>query len=44
MYTADIPLRPHTTLSTFPDDKAILPKNPDPVVASFYLQEHLNTL
>ena len=29
-------------LSHFADDKAILSKNPDSVLASCYLQEHLN--
>jgi hypothetical protein len=42
VYKADISLHPHTTLSPFADDKAILSKNPDPIVASSYLQVHLN--
>ena len=44
VYSADIPLHPHTILSTFADDKAILSKHPNPVLASSHLQEHLNSL
>ena len=44
VYKAVILLHPHNTVATFTDDKVILSKNADPVLASFYLQKHLNSL
>jgi hypothetical protein len=43
-YTADIPLHSLTTLSTFADGTCILSPHPDPVQASFHLQNHLHLL
>ena len=41
IYTADIPQSPHTALSTFSDDTAILSSHSNPVTASANLQTHL---
>jgi len=44
LYTADMPTNNNTTISTFADDTAILSSNPDPDVATMFVQEHLNEL
>jgi hypothetical protein len=40
---ADIPQSPHTTLSTFADDTAILSNHSNPITASANLQIHLQS-
>ena len=44
LYTADIPLHPHTTLSSFADDEATLSRSTDPITTSNDLPEHLHSL
>jgi len=44
LYTSDIPIHPHTLLSSFADDTAVLSQNKDPNLASQHLQEHLTSL
>jgi hypothetical protein len=44
IYTADMPTTNITTIATCADDTALLAANNDPIVASKYLQHHLNLL
>jgi len=44
IYISDQPTSPHTIVGGFADDKAILTTSSDPVLASSYIQDHLNTL
>jgi hypothetical protein len=44
LYTADIPLSPNTTLSTFADDTAILSNHSNPITATANLQTHLQRI
>jgi hypothetical protein len=44
LYTADIPLSPNTTLSTFADDTAILSNHSNTITASANLQTHLQSI
>jgi hypothetical protein len=42
IYTSDLPTTDKTTIATFADDTAILSTNKDPLLASHYLQNHLD--
>ncbi|CAH1737413.1 unnamed protein product [Aphis gossypii] len=44
IYISDQPISPHTLVGDFADDKAILTTSSDPVLASSYIQNYLNTL
>jgi hypothetical protein len=44
IFTADIPTTDHTTIVTFADYTGVLAIHPNPVVASQYLQIHLDIL
>jgi len=44
IYISDQPTSPHTLVVDFADDKTILTTSSDPVLASSYIQDHLNTL
>lgn len=44
LYTSDLPTTSHTTIGTFADDTTILASHDDPIVASSYLQVHLNLI
>jgi hypothetical protein len=44
IFTADLPTTDHTTIATFADDTGVLAFHPNPVVASQYLQIHLDNL
>lgn len=44
IFNANQPTHPNTTVSEFPDNKAILFVQYDPEIASYYLQYHLGSL
>jgi hypothetical protein len=44
LYTADLPIRPETTIATSADDTGVLASDNDPVVASYKLQTNLTTI
>lgn len=44
LYTSDLPTTQNTITGTFADDTAILASHHDPIVASQYVQDHLNLL
>ena len=44
LYTADISQSPNTSISTFPDDTAVLWNHSNPIMASASLQTHLQSL
>jgi hypothetical protein len=43
-YISDQHTSPHTIVGDFADDKAILTTSSNPILASSYIQDHLNTL
>lgn len=44
IFSADQPTTPNTSVAEYADNKAIFAKHNDPVIASFYFQNHLNLL
>ena len=44
IFTADLPTTDHTTIASFVDDTGLIATHSDPIVASHYLQLHLDLL
>jgi len=44
LFTSDQPITPYITTGDFADDKALLALHADPIMASNFIQNHLNLL